>query len=88
MRGEEDSTDLQSDGATGSGTATGSGMTTRTPTAASRLKAGSGTGLATVRHRGRRRGRGQGWRRCDVEGGDRGTEGGGVDGAASWEAAA
>jgi hypothetical protein len=53
--------------------ATGSGTATGTPPAASRPKVGSG----------------QGWRRRwrDVEGGGGGTEGGGVDGAASREAA-
>jgi hypothetical protein len=45
-----DSTDLQSDGATGSGTAMGSGTTTGTTPVASRPKAGSGTGLAMARH--------------------------------------
>jgi hypothetical protein len=56
----------------GSRTATGSGTTTRALPAMSRPKAGSATGLA---------------QRCGVEGGGRGTERGGVDGAASREAA-
>jgi hypothetical protein len=46
-------------------------MTTRALPVASRLKARSATGLAR-------------WH--DIEGGGRGTEGGGVDGTTSWEA--
>jgi hypothetical protein len=92
VRGEEYSTDLQSDAAAGSGTAMGLGTTTGTPPVASKPKVGSGMGLATAtaRREGRRRGRGQGWRRQrrGVEGGGGGTEGGCVDGVASRDAAA
>jgi hypothetical protein len=70
-----ESTDLWSDGATGSGMAMGSGTTTGTPQAASRLKARSGMGLAMVQHQGRRWGWWRWWR--SIEGGDEGTEGGG-----------
>jgi hypothetical protein len=75
VRGEEDRelTFEVRDGAMGSGMVMGlETMMGALPTA-SRLKAGSATGLA------RRRG---------IEGGSRGTEGGGVNGVASREAVA